>query len=344
MLAQYLVCIRPHSPKALENTPDLVMVLRTECSQNKEMNTNSASMRLLFLRSALSLCSVVAMPQLAPCQQNGRTDEALTANSKQLASILGLAAKVSQLRALRTRDSDPPTATMDEVLVRQELLEAIQAAALEVDSVLAELTNERGQLADLRASLQSRRDRTVNRLNAAALMTGSGLGAAVSATQFTTLSSRTQNVGDSLGIGSGIASTIFALLAVRKQAGPSGTVGETPNMLAPLLGSQVEAVLSSYYPDSVMQYLRSIPETGDPKRGTRLEQLMEQWTNAGRLDPSDSVKRQQKIAVLSTSMDSKVKISIDDLTDRIAMLTDVSGRVLLMKRDLAVLLRACSST
>ncbi len=313
------------------------------------MNTNRASMQLLFLRLALSLFSVVAMPQLAPCQQTARTNEALTANSQQLAGILGLDAKVSQLRALCNRDSGllaatPPNTTMDEVQVRQDLLEAIQAAALEVDSVLAELTNERGQLADLRSSLQSRRDRTVNRLNAAALMTGSGLGAAVSSTQFTTLSSRTQNVGDGLGIGSGIASTIFALLAVRKQAGPSGTVGETPNMLAPLLGSEVEPVLSSYYPDSVMQYLRSIPATGDPKRGTRLEQLTEQWTNAGRLDSMDSVKRQQKIAVLSTSMNSKVKISIDDLTDRMAMLTDVSGRVSLMKRDLAVLLRSCSSS
>ena len=39
-------------------------------------------------------------------------------------------------------------------------------------------------------------------------------------------------------------------------------------------------------------------------------------------------------------MDTKVKISIDDLTDRIAMLTDVSGRVSLMKRDLALIMRS----
>jgi hypothetical protein len=67
---------------------------------------------------------------------------------------------------------------------------------------------------------------------------------------------------------------------------------------------------------------------------------MEQWGTAGRLDTSDSDKRQQKITVLSTSMDTKVKISIDDLTDRIAMLTDVSGRVSLMKRDLALIMRS----
>jgi hypothetical protein len=36
------------------------------------------------------------------------------------------------------------------------------------------------------------------------------------------------------------------------------------------------------------------------------------------------------------------RLSNDVLTDRFAMLADVSGRVSLMKRDLAVLLRSCA--
>jgi hypothetical protein len=82
-------------------------------------------------------------------------------------------------------------------------------------------------------------------------------------------------------------------------------------------------VLSTYHPPSVLQYLRSIPASGDSKRGTRLEQLMQEWVRARRLDASDPAKRQQKITVLSTSMDTKVKLSINDLSDRIAMLTVV---------------------
>jgi hypothetical protein len=38
---------------------------------------------------------------------------------------------------------------------------------------------------------------------------------------------------------------------------------------------------------------------------------------------------------LTSSLDTKKKLSIDDISDRIAMLSDVSGRVGLMKRDLA---------
>ncbi len=86
----------------------------------------------------------------------------------------------------------------------------IQTAILDVDGVLADLSNERGQLANLRSSLQSRRDRTVSRLNAAALITGSGLGVAVNATQFSTLSNRTENIGDVIGVGSGVVSTTIA--------------------------------------------------------------------------------------------------------------------------------------
>ena len=225
-------------------------------------------------------------------------------------------------------------------MLRQEVLELIQAASLDVDGVIAELSNESALLGSLRSSLQSRRDRTVARLNAAALITSSGLGVAASATQFSTLSSRTQNFGDGIGIGAGVASGVLSLLALRRHHGPDGTVGETPNMLAPLLKGTSPPVLNTYYPPAVLQFLQNVPAMSDSKRGTRLEQLMEEWVRVGRLDGSDTDKRKQKITVLSTSMNPKVKLSIDDLTDRIAMLTDVRGRVSLMKRDLAVLMRS----
>ena len=157
----------------------------------------------------------------------------------------------------------------------------------------------------------------------------------MSGTQFTNLPSATQNVGDGLGIGAGAASTILSILAIRRQHGPNGSVGNIPNMLAPLLGGG--PVLETYYPLDVLQYLQSVPASGDPERGTRLEQLRAEWVEAGRLDASGSAKSQMKLAALTTSKDQQVKISIDDLADRIAMLEDVSGRVSLLKRDLAAL-------
>ena len=109
-------------------------------------------------------------------------------------------------------------------------------------------------------------------------------------------------------------------------------------MLAPLFDRP--AVLHANYPAAVLKYLESVPPEESAQRGTRLEQLKAEWAAAGRLDSSDAVKEQKKISVLTASGEKDVKISINELTDRIAMLGDVSGRVSLMKRDLALLLRS----
>jgi len=57
-----------------------------------------------------------------------------------------------------------------------------------------------------------------------------------------------------------------------------------------------------------------------PSGGTRLEQLMKQWDDTGRLTRSGSAQRKSKIAVLVSSGDPNVSVSIGDLTDRLAML------------------------
>jgi hypothetical protein len=54
-----------------------------------------------------------------------------------------------------------------------------------------------------------------------------------------------------------------------------------------------------------------------------LEQLMKQWDDTGRLTHSGSAQRKSKIAVLVSSGDPNVRVSIGDLTDRLAMLGDV---------------------
>lgn len=261
-----------------------------------------------------------------------------TADSEQTARILGLEPLLQKLAAVQSERGCGKSASLEELTMRQQLVEQVQAAALDVDGVLAEIANEQGQLSNLRTSLQARRDKTVAKLNTAALITGSAAGAAVSATQFNTLGSRTNNIGDGFGIGAGVASTIFSVMASRKQNGPSGTVGEVPNMLAPLFGGS--PVLNTYYAPAVLQYLQTVPGNEDPSRGTRIEQLKALWIQSGRLEGPDTATRQRQIAALTSSSNPSVNVSIRDLLDRIAMLVDVSGRVSLMKRDLAVIRRS----
>jgi hypothetical protein len=222
------------------------------------------------------------------------------------------------------------------MLLRLQLLESIQVAILDIDGVLGEISNERNELGDIRASLQSRRDKSVGRFTTAALITGSGVGIAVNATQYSSLGVRTNNAGDTLGVVSGAASMILSVIAALRQKGPSGLVGDVPNMLAPLLGGT--PVLHTYYPPAVLQYLQSVPPGEDVSRGTRLEQLKQSWIQSGRLDSSNPDKQQQTTAAATSSQNPDVKVRIDDLTNRMAMLGDVAGRVSLMKRDLSALM------
>jgi hypothetical protein len=284
-------------------------------------------MRTLIVFVVLAVTSAVA-----PCQ----TAEPLPAVvSQQTARILGLEPRLQKLATLRAQRGCGAAASAEELTIRQQLVEEVQAATLDVDGVVAEIANEQGQLSNLRTALQARRDGTVAKLNTAALITGSAAGAAVSATQFNNLGSRTNNIGDGFGIGAGVASTVFSVMANRKQNGPSGTVGEVPNMLAPLFDGA--PVLNTYYPPAVMEYLQAVPANEDPSRGTRIEQLRAEWGRSGRLAGSATASQ---VAVLTSSADPKVKVSISDLSNRIGMLVDVSAKVSLMKRDLAVIMRS----
>ena len=305
-------------------------------------NLRQATLRL-FTFTLISLAWTAAAPgqgvsapdALSALPGNGQAVASATA--AQTAKIFGLSDLVAKLRMLRAERRAGTAPTLEERMIRLDLFEAIQTATLEIDDVVGEISNERNQLGDLRTALQVRRDKTVGHLTTAALLTGSGVGTIVSATQFSTVGSTTQNVGDGVGVGSGVLSTLLSIQAARKQAGPSAPIGESPNMLAPLLGGT--PALNTNYPPPVLTYLQSVPAGEDPQRGTRLEQMKKRWVEASRLNAGTAdAKAQQRLTVATISEDPRVKLSIEDLTNRIAMLGDVQGRVSLIKRDLATLM------
>jgi hypothetical protein len=258
-------------------------------------------------------------------------------NAEQVAKILGISQVVSDARRMHSENTCGTPATLEELSMRQDILERVVAASFDVDGVLAELESERARLSELSTALQSRRDHTVNLLNVANLVTGTGIGIGVNALQF---SSSTANIGNSLGVGSGIGSTVLSIIGIKRQRGPLAVPGKVPNMLAPLFGRAPK--LNSYYPQPVIAYLHAAP-VADASSGSRLDQLMAEWKQAGRVGEPTSPKTEKKITALTASSEDKAKLSIDDLSDRIAMLEDVSGRVGLMKRDLADLMMSLHS-
>ncbi len=182
---------------------------------------------------AVVLIVPFAFPQSTP---DTPTPQA-TANADQVANILGISQVVSRARSMHAQTPCESSPTLPELALRQDILERVTAASLDVDGVLAELESERARLSELTAALQARRDRAVNLTNVAGLITGTGLGIAVNAMQF---SSSTANLGNGLGVGSGIASTVLSIIGIRQQHGPQRSVGRIPNMLAPLFVRSAE--------------------------------------------------------------------------------------------------------
>jgi len=294
----------------------------------------------LPLFSIASVMALLVAASYAHAQSSGvlerpAIDGLANRNAEQVASILNLSDLLNKLHSLRAQTACGSPASVEELAIRQDILEAVQAGSLDVDGVLAELESERSRLFELRAALASRRDRSVGLLNIANIVTGTGLGIVTNALQF---SDSTAKVGDAIGVVSGFGSTALSVISIHRQSGPEHSAGRIPNMLAPLFGRQPK--LNSDYPSEVLQYLHSpLPEAG-VESGSRLDQLMAEWRKAGRIGPAGSSKRDQQVDRLTSSLDTKIKLSIDDISDRIAMLSDVTGRVGLMKRDLAQLMRS----
>lgn len=287
---------------------------------------------LLFYVAVLVTTTCISLAQNPVDTPSWASNPHARENAEQVATILGISDLVSNARMMEAQAREC-TSTVEELSMRQDILERVVEASFEVDGTLAELENERARLTELSAASQARRDRAVNLTSIANLVTGTGLGIAVNAMQF---SSSTANIGNGLGVGSGVGSTVLSIIGIREQRGPQHSVGRIPNMLAPLFARQ--PVLNSYYPQPVLEYLRSTPPGEGAESGSRLDQLMVEWRQVGRLGPPGSAQTEQKITRLTSSLDDKTKLSIDDLSDRIAMLGDVTGRVALMKRDLAELM------
>ncbi len=264
--------------------------------------------------------------------QSPNSEDAVPAN--EIARVIGVEELLRQCAEARCAILDPASATLPQLVLRQQISDAVLAASLDVDAVLVEIDNEYAQLLETRSVLQGKRDRVANLLSAGNIVLGSGLGILVNALQF---KDSTATLGDAIGVGSGGIATALSIAAFKFQ-GPRAPILRSPNMLAPLFDR--EPVLRANYPPAVLAFLNSSPPGMPPSAGTRLEQLRREWAKAGRLGGKDATASQKKIDRLTAGLNASLKLSIGDITDRAYMLRDVAARVSLMKRELAALLAA----
>jgi len=209
--------------------------------------------RYCLFRSALALSVLLfflpaagraqAIPSAGAATPSGSTDPQspesgrfqLSSNALQAAQIIGVEALVRRISSLAAaKDLDAvPGMSLEELLLRQQITEAVVVASFDVDDVLNRIDYERAQVIELRDILRSNRDRAVGTTSVATLAIGTGLGAVSGVLQF---SDTTKGAGNIIGFAAGGISTLLSFHSIRQQRSGKRPAWVLPDMLSPFFG------------------------------------------------------------------------------------------------------------
>ncbi len=243
------------------------------------------------------------------------------------AQLVGVVSEVNRLRKLSGGTGSEDRWQI--LWLHQHISERVMAVSLQVDAAIAQIDNEISRANELRSYLADRRDRTVNRLNLLSVIVGGGLSATSSGLQ---LSSNLNKQSAAVGIGAGTASAGLALIGIRAQRGRTSPFDFDSNMLAEVFGRP--ALPNSHYQEAIWAFLNA-PAPNSPSALTRKQQMIQIWIQVERID---SLSSTDKIERVTSQPSELLKLTIDDLEDRAAMLRDVRARISFLKRDLGDLL------
>jgi hypothetical protein len=258
--------------------------------------------------------------------------QSLSPEARQTAGIIGIVSTLDQFGKLRTEPPSPDT-VVQKLVLQQQMTTALLDAVLDVDAVIASIQSEETQLQHVQNRLSSQRDRVVGLATLGSIIAGSGVGIIGNSLA---LSKKTALAGNAVSVGSGVAATVLSLVAIRLARGGKESIEVSPKMLARLLGRPSPDI--SLWPGDVWNFLNAVPVQSTRTR-TRLESLKDTWTVQGRISLRNSAASEAKIAFLTSSSAEPRRLSLDNLSDRSAMLADTRAQVALMKRDLAELLK-----
>ena len=272
--------------------------------------------------AGLVALSVTVAAQVAPKEVQTKQ-----ADMESVEGLVGVSSQVSRLKELAM--SRGSVDRWEILWLHQHISERIMAASLQVDATIAQIDNEISIADEVHGYLSDRRDKTVNRANLFGILLGGGLSATSSVLQ---LSTNLDTASSALDIAGGSASVGFALMGIHAQKGGSAPFDFSSNMLAEFFDRPM--LPTSQYPATVWAFLNE-PSPTSPEHLTRKAQLLKTWVVVQRIG---SLSNADKIARVTSEPSEMLKLSIDDLEDRAAMLQDVRARISILKRDLGNLL------
>ncbi len=268
---------------------------------------------------------VLALAVAAPAQE---PDAPTVPVSESTAKLIGIFPEVTELHKLST--ANPPADRWEILWLHQRIYEQVTSQSLQLDATISRIDNEITHASELRSYLSDRRDEAVNRADLLGIIVGGGAGAAGSSMQFS--SDHIAKIGNALSLGGGVLTVGLGLLGLHAQNGKNIPFDFDSNMLAEFFDRPMQP--DSHYSEIIWTFLNQ-PSLNDPTGPTRKQQLLQTWVRVRRIE---SLNDAAKIERLTSEPSDLIKLSIDDLEDRVAMLEDVRARISILKRDLGYLL------
>jgi hypothetical protein len=255
--------------------------------------------------------------------------ESLNSSTRELAEQLEIYPLLQELYGIKN------TSVQRKAWLRQKIQETILESYFDSQSVKAEADREELRLSFLRESLLSRRDRNVEINNASNFIlsgtlntVGAALGFPKSANPFS------GNLNQLLG---GVASTGMSMYALKQNVGGKTSGKGSPTVLAELFGRPTDFRTS--YPESVWRFLHG--KSLDFPEKTRVQLLEEGWISRHYLEPHGSALETRKIDAMCGM--PGIRMSINDLSDQITMVSEIEAVTELMNHHLRDLLRMIDS-
>lgn len=262
----------------------------------------------------------------------GLTIKDLALPTKELAEELDL---MPLLREIENADSILTEERKEEI--RQKILKTVLESYFDVASLQGEAEKERNDLEALRQNLIEKRDRAVETNNAVNFMASGTLNTIGSVLGFPrTADPFPGNLNQML---SGVVSTSMSMYSLKQSNGGKTKGGGNPTVVAELFGRPVDR--RTTYPESVWRFLHS-PSLDHPDR-TRVQILEDYWVSRKWLERHGSKHEQEKIDRVCGVDSARKAMTIDDLSDEINIITDISAVTSLMAHHLRDLLRMTDS-
>lgn len=266
----------------------------------------------------------------------------LSKEAMQLANQLQMTGKLLRLAALRKELSSLSDAPAKDALlreireIRQDLCEIIEQARLEIDYVRSELYAEEALHNELLQAMMHKRDERVLKANRWAFRSNAVLWSVTEAATIPTYKNPRFAVPSGIvGILAGVVPSVLSELALMESKGHMQEKESRPNMLCKIFNYPVVPRVD--YPESVWNYLQS-PAQGEEAGKSRIDILVDQWIEDRNLRILTDRSSRKQLDTL-TGVDKQM-LSIDLLSNRVSMLTELEALVALMNRPLLELIMA----